>query len=214
MNFNILQHHKWVALVGVLSISLVALSFGDDAFASPQKVTYKGAAVTTAVPGKAFPIAFQVKNIGDTNYAGVKVIFHFPGDFTISNVAPGAGVVDGSEVSWSNVPLEVGKSFYPSFTLTMDSGTPVKTKQNIWVEVTGEGMEATSQNFSITAVKATAVKKTTLSSSDVSALFQSVYGRVPTSSELKYWNGRRSDKPTSTALLGAMGYHKAQGINH
>lgn len=202
------------SLVSALAVVL-ALSVGGSALASgPQNVTYKGAAVTTAVPGKPFKINFQIKNTGSSNYADIKVIFHMPGDFTVSKISPGSVVVDGNDIYWKDVPLEAGKSFYPSFTITTDAGTPIKSKQNIWVEVTGKDMEATSQNFSITAVKSTATTSTTLSVADVSSLFQSVYGRVPTTSELNYWKGRRSDKGTSTALSGAMGYHKVQGITH
>lgn len=46
---------------------------------------------------------------------------------------------------------------------------------------------------------------------DIPALFKSVYGRVPTEAEKKYWIGRMKDKPTTDALKGAMAFQKAQG---
>ncbi len=192
---------------------VLALSVGSSALAAPQAVTYQGTPVTTAVPGKPVTIKFKVTNTSSDNYSGIKVTFHMPGDFTVSKISPGNVVVDGSDIYWVNVPLEAGKSFYPAFTLSMDSGTPLKSKERMWVEVTGNDMEATSVNFSLTAVKATTTTST-LSVSEVSGLFQTVYGRVPTTSELNYWKSRRADKPSSTALAGAMGFHKAQGITH
>lgn len=46
---------------------------------------------------------------------------------------------------------------------------------------------------------------------DIPALFQSVYGRVPTEAEQKYWLGRMKDKPITDALKGAMAFQNAQG---
>ena len=210
---NQILQKRGVSYAFVVAALIGGLGVASPALAGPQKVTYKGAAVTTAVPGKAFKMNFQVKNTSEDTYSGIKVIFHFPGDFTISAVGPGDSVIDGNEVYWTNVPLNPGKSFYPSFTLATDSGMAIGSKQNIWIEVTGlDGMPSTSQNFSITAVKKVAVA--TLSSAQVSDLFKGVYGRVPTASELKYWLGRRSNKPGSVALQGAMAFHKAQNIAH
>ncbi len=47
----------------------------------------------------------------------------------------------------------------------------------------------------------------------VNTAFESVYGRLPTFPEWKYWADRviRGDKKTYDALAGAMGYHKARG---
>lgn len=185
------------------------------AAAAPQSVTYKGTPVTTATPGKPFTVAFRIKNTGSTTYSGVKVIFHMPDGMNHSAVSPANADIQNDIITWSNVPLESGQSFYPLLTLTLESGTPLKSKKNIWVEVTGTDMEATSTNFSITAVAASAKKTTsTLSSADVKDILQTVYGRAATASEHKYWLSRRTDKPQRTALQGAMAYHKQQGIQH
>lgn len=48
----------------------------------------------------------------------------------------------------------------------------------------------------------------------VDDLFKIVYGRLPSASELKYWQRRHKDKPALTALRGAMAFHKAKGIQH
>lgn len=49
----------------------------------------------------------------------------------------------------------------------------------------------------------------------VERLFFEVYERKITPSESIYWKNRaRTDKKTETSLKGAMGYHKAKGINH
>lgn len=48
----------------------------------------------------------------------------------------------------------------------------------------------------------------------VDDLFKIVYGRTPSISELKYWQKRHKDKPTQTALRGAMLFHKVGGIAH
>lgn len=209
---NSILQKRGIGWAFVVAAFIGGLTTASPALAAPQQVTYLGKAVTTAVPGKAFAIKFRVKNVSDDAYDGVKVTFHMPGDFDINAVGPNDAIIDGSDVYWTNVPLQAGKSFYPSFTLTMDSGTALKTKERIWVEVTGNGMEATSQNFSIMAVAAK--KATTLTPADVSSMFKAVYGRTATASELKYWTGRRTDKPTRTALQGAMGFHQAQAITH
>lgn len=203
---------KLVVSLALAFFLILGVAVGGRAQAAPQVVTQHGTAVTTAVPGKPFTIKFRVKNSGDTTYDGVKVTFHLPGDLSVTSIAPNDATVDGNDVYWTNVPIAGGKSFYPTLTLTMDSGTPLKTKQRIWVEVTGNDMEATSTNFSVTAVAAK--KATTLTSTDVTTMFQEVYGRAPAKSELTYWMGRRGDKPTKTSLQGAMGFHKAQGITH
>lgn len=46
---------------------------------------------------------------------------------------------------------------------------------------------------------------------DVSKLFREVFGRSPTADELRYWEGRRSDKPVESELRGAMAFLKARG---
>ena len=180
--------------------------------APPISVTYRGARVTTAVPGKPFTVSFQVKNTGTETYSGATVIFHIPDGLTHSKVVPADAQIQDDTITWTNIPFEGGQSFYPSFTFTVDKGTPIDTKLRLWFEVTGNGFETTSTNFSVTAKAATATS--TLSSSDITSLFQSVYGRTPTSSELTYWLGRRSDKPARSSLLGAMMYHKALSIPH
>lgn len=208
--------HRTKGFVRLSAIAAVTagLAIGQSAAAAPQKVTYHGTPVTTAVAGKPFDIKFRVKNIGDTAYSGVQVTFHLPHELTHSKISPANAVADDDTITWTNVPLEAGQSFYPSFTFTVDAGTSLKTKLSIWVEVTGQNMEATSTNFSITTKSASAAKKTALSSADVKSIFTTVYGRAPTASELKYWLGRRTAKPTRTSLLGAVAYHKAQNIKH
>lgn len=195
---------------------IVGLSLGSSALAAaPIQVKYKGAAITTAVPGKPFNMNFEVKNTTGEVYNGVKVIFHLPEGVSHSMVSPDDSQIDSDTVTWSNVPMESDQSFYPSFTFTVDSGTPLKTKKTIWVQVLGSGMDETSKNFSITTVaKAPAKTTSLLTSADVTNLFKSVYGRTPTARELKYWVSRRSDKPGRTALLGAIVFHKANKISH
>jgi hypothetical protein len=199
-----------VTLLFVLGLSVAS----SAAAAPPHTVTYKGTPVTTAVPSKPFTIKLQVKNIGSTTYSGVKVTFHIPDGVSHDAVSPADAQFQDDTIFWTNVPLEGGQSFYPSLTLKLESGTALKSKKNVWVEVTGTDMEATSANFSITARSATAAKTTTLSSADISTLFQSVYGRAASASELKYWLARRTDKPQRTALSGAMAYHKNLSLQH
>ncbi len=206
--------HKATTLAIIPGV-IIGMSLASSvAAAPPQKVSYYGTAVTSAVPGKPFTLKFRVQNIGDDIYSGVKVIFHIPDGLTYSSVGPDDASIDGQTITWENVPLEPDQSFYPSFTFAVDSGTAIKTKLNIWVEVLGTGMENTSTNFSVTAAAATKTTKTTLTSADVNSLFNSVYGRTPTAKELKYWLGRRTDKPGRTALLGAIAYAKANSIKH
>lgn len=201
---------------GIVTGLVLALSFASPALAAPPyTVNYAGTPVTAAVPGKPFMLNFKVTNTGTTVYSGVKVIFHLPDELESSKVAPADARIEDNTITWMNVPIAAGKAFYPSFTFTIKSGTPLTTKVSIWVEVTGSGMEATSTNFSVIARSTASTKTTsTLTSADITAMFQSVYGRTSTASELKYWLGRRTDKPGRTALLGAMGYHQAQGITH
>lgn len=204
-----MKYAFWGVVVGVLAL---VLGMGVAWAAPPYSVNYVGTPVTSAVPGKPFTLKLAVKNTGTTVYSGVKVTVHIPEGLTHSMVAPANASIHDDIIQWSDVPIEAGKSFYPTIALTMASGTPVKTKLNIWVEVTGKDMEANSVNFGITAVKSAATSR--LTSTDVKSMFSSVYGRTPTSSELTYWLGRRSDKPGRAALLGAMGYHQANKISH
>lgn len=210
--------HRWSRFVITLCTAagvIVGVLFGSSATAAPPyKVSYNGTPVTTAIPGKPSTLKFQVKNTGGTDYSGVRVIFHIPEGLTHSKVAPADARIEDNIISWVNVPIGAGKSFYPSLTFTMDSGTPLNTKLSLWVEVTGSDFEATSTNFSVTARKETKKVTSTLSSTDISTLFQSVYGRSPATSELQYWLGRRTDKPERTSLLGAMAYHKERNISH
>ncbi|MBI3255842.1 MAG: hypothetical protein HYZ63_02625 [Candidatus Andersenbacteria bacterium] len=204
-------HFRVVTIVA--AVVAVSFSFSSAVWAAPQRVTQFGTTVRSAAPDKPFDMKFRVTNTGGTTYNGVKVVFHVPaGDMGILATSPANAIVDEDAATWSNVPIPPGKSFSPSFTLKMDAGTPLKTKMRIWVEVTGEDMEATSTNFSVTAVAAK--KATTLTSSDITSMFQAVYGRAPSTTELTYWMGRRGDKPTRTSLQGAMGFHQAQGIPH
>lgn len=193
-------------VVGVLVAASVALA------APPQSVTYSGTKVTAAVPGKPFTLKFQVKNTSSDAYSGVKVTFHIPEGLKHTSVSPGGATIYDDIVSW-NIPSAAGQSFYPSFAFTVNKDVAIGKKLSLWVEITGSGMETTSTNFSITAVKSTPAAST-LTAADVSSIFQEVYGRAPTSSEKTYWLGRRSDKPGRTALLGAMAYHKANNIKH
>lgn len=198
------------------TIAVVAgLVFSATTFAAPpQKVTHSGTPVTSAVPGKQFAVKLQVKNTGTITYEAVSVIVHIPEGMSHVTVAPGDAAISDDTITWSNVPLEPGQSFYPVLTLKLESGTPFKTKKNIWVEVTGTDMEATSTNFSITAVAAVKNAAATLTSADITNMFQIIYKRTPTASELAYWMSRRADKPSKGALQGAMAYHRAQNIQH
>lgn len=199
----------------VAGVVAVILLVNTALAAPPYSVGYSGTPVKTAVPGKPFTFKLQVKNTGTTVYSGVTVKVHVPEGLTHTNISPANSVAQDDIIQWSDVPIAAGKSFYPSITFTMDSGTALKTKLNVWVEVTGTDMEANSANFGITAVKTvTAAAASTLTSVDISSMFLVIYERSPTSSELTYWLGRRSDKPGRTALLGAMGYHKANKITH
>jgi hypothetical protein len=194
---------------------LFAPSAVNIAWAAPQSVSYFGQRVTAAVPGKPFNLNFRVQNTSSDTYSDIKVIFHIPDGLNVTKVGPANANVDEGTITWSNVPLEPGKSFYPAFTFTIASGTPLNTKFNIWVEVTGSGMEGTSTNFSVTAKKSvTAAASSALSAADVNAIFNSVYGRQPTASEAKYWQGRRADKPAKNALLGAIAFAQAHNIKH
>lgn len=193
-------------VVGVVVAASVALA------APPQTVSYSGTAVTTAVPGKPFTLKFQVKNTSSDAYSGVKVTFHIPEGLKHTSVSPSGASIYDDIVSW-DIPSIAGQSFYPSFTFTVNKDVAIGKKLSLWVEVTGSGMEATSKNFSITTVKSLPAAST-LTSADITSMFQEVYGRAPTSSEKTYWLGRRTDKPGRTALLGAMAYHKAQNISH
>lgn len=210
---------RWGVLVAtlcaVIAGGLVFIIGGSATAAPPYTVTYQGTPVKVAVPGKPTTVNFKVTNTGTTVYSGVKVIFHIPDGLTHTSVSPANAILIDDTVTWENVPIAAGKSFYPSLTLTMDANTPLKTKLSMWVEVTGDDMEANSQNFSLTAVSATAAETTTtLSSSTVSSLFQLVYSRTPTTSELSYWLGRRTDKSKRVSLFGAMQYHKLLKIQH
>ncbi len=153
-------HFSAKGIANLLAIVAVVFSFslGHSALAAPHTVGYKSTKVTTVVPGKSVTLNLRVKNTGTTTYAGVKVIFHIPDQLELLKVSPANAVIEDGIVSWSNVPIAGGKSFYPSLTLKMASGTPLKTKVSIWTEVTGQDMEATSTNFSLTAVKAPAKK--------------------------------------------------------
>lgn len=206
---------KLISITSTVAVAAAGVSFSPAALAAqPHSVSYYGTRVTTAVPGKPAAVKFQVKNTGTTAYSGIKVIFHIPNGLQHSKVAPADADIHDDTVTWNNVPMAAGKSFYPSFTFTIDAGTPVNTKKSIWVEVTADDMEATSANFSLTAKPATATATTTLTSADIKSMFQTTYGRTPAASELTYWLGRRTDKPQRTPLLGAMAYHKAMNIAH
>lgn len=49
---------------------------------------------------------------------------------------------------------------------------------------------------------------------NINPLFQSVYGRLPTSAESAYWISRVKDKPTEPAMIGAMAYHQMHNVQH
>ena len=199
----------------IASIVVAGLVISSSAFAAPpQKVTHRGTPVTSAVPGKPFVLKLHVKNTGTTTYENVSVIVHIPDGISHTTVSPANAEVVDDTITWSNVPLIGGQSFYPVLTLKLDAGTKLQTKKNIWVEVTGTDMEATSVNFSLTAVAAVKTAAATLTSADITAMFQTIYKRTPTASELAYWLSRRTDKPSRGALQGAMAYHKAQNIQH
>lgn len=213
MKNSILRLTKLAALSGTAAALITTGSLGLSALAAPPyAVTQAGTPVTVAVPGKSLTMKFQVKNTGTTVYSDVKVVFHIPNGLTTTAVSPANSEIVDDTVTWINVPIAAGKTFNPVITFAMDSGVKLGTKLNVWVEVTGKDMEANSKNFSVVATKA--VKASTLTSAQVSSLFQIVYGRMPTGTELSYWMGRRTDKPGSTELSGAMGYHQAKGISH
>jgi len=208
--------------VAIFTILAAIFFVGHSAIAAPPyTIDYHGTPVTTAVPGKSFTINFEVTNTGTTVYSDVKVIFHIPDGLTHSKVSPtDANIVDNT-ITWKNVPIAAGKSFYPSLTLTLDSNTKLKTKERIWVQVTGTDLEENSQNFSITAVsKATTPATTTTSGSDlisrINSIHRAVYDRNPTVSEHTYWLGRVTSgaKATFGALLGAMQFHQQNNIRH
>lgn len=199
----------------IASVVVGGLLFSSSVSAAPpHKVSYNGAPVTTAVPGKSFVLKLQVKNTGTTTYEDVKVIIHIPEGISHTSVSPADADVSDNTITWSHVPLAGGQIFKPTLTLTLASGTSLKSKQNIWVEVLGTDMEATSTNFSITAVSTAKTVVANLTSADITNMFQTIYKRTPSSSELIYWMSRRADKPSRGALQGAIGYHKAQGIAH
>lgn len=208
--YTILMISKYIVAGGVV---LGVLGASSAAAAPPQTVSYSGTKVTTAVPGKAFTLKFQVKNTSSDAYSGVKVTFHVPEGLKHTSVSPGGATLYDDIVAW-DIPSVAGQSFYPSFTFTVNKDVAIDKKLSLWVEVTGSGMEATSKNFSITAVKAAAKTASLLTSADISSVFQEVYGRAPASSEKTYWLGRRTDKPGRIALTGAMAYHKANNITH
>ena len=212
---------KSIATLGAASALIIGTFMAVSASAAPpQQVTYKGTPVKTAVPGKSFTVNWKVTNTtSDVTYSNVSVIYHVPSGMTSGNVSPANAEIIDDTITWKNVPLAPGESLYPSIAFTLDSDTPLKTKKNIWVEVTGDSMESTSSNFSITAVSSTpsassSSTSSTLAASTVDYLFAIVYGRLPTTSEATYWQGRRTDKPKRLPLLGAMQFHKIVGINH
>ena len=213
---NIKQWGMVVVIMCVASVVVWISLFGGSANAAPPYfVGYQGTPVKYAVPGKPITVNYKVTNTGTTVYSGVKVIFHIPSGLTHSSVSPANAELIDDTVTWENVPIAAGKSFYPSLTLTMDANTPLKTKRSVWVEVTGTDMEANSQNFSLTAVAKVAGQATLVStSSTVNSIFQLVYSRAPTSSESAYWVGRYADKPGRGSLIGAMQYHESLGIAH
>lgn len=201
-----------------LTLSTVAVGalLGLPAYAAaPNVVTYQGPAVTAAVPGKTFHLGFKIKNTSTENYQNVQIVFHMPNELNVASVGPNGSTTEDQNVTWSNVPMESKKSFYPTFTANLKSDTPLKTKVSIWVEVKGDNMETTSKNFSITArpgVMPVAASK--LTAADINALFMTVYGRAPSASEAKYWLGRKTDKPGRNELMGAMAFHKAHNLKH
>lgn len=206
---------KRLALLSGAALGTFAAAFALPAAAAPpHTVSYSGSPVKTAVPGKSFTVKFRVKNTSSDAYSGVKATFHVPEGLKHTSVSPSGASIYDDIVSW-NIPSASGQSFYPSFTFTVDKSVAIGKKLNLWIEVTGSGMETTSTNFSITTVKSLSTPaKSTLTSADVKSLFQEIYGRAPANSELTYWLGRRTDKPSRGALLGAMAYHKANNISH
>jgi uncharacterized repeat protein (TIGR01451 family) len=206
-----MKHHYLIT--GTLILLVIGVVYCTPAQAAPHTVTYKSTRVTTAVPGKPFNLNLQVKNTSNDNYSNVQITFHVPSGMQHSSVSPANAIVQDDTITWYNVPMNANQTFNPSFTFTIDSGTPLNTKFNLWAEVTGDGMESTSTNFSITTRK-TSSPASSLSSNDIKSMFQSVYGRTPTASELTYWLGRRTDKPQRTPLLGAIAYHHALNIKH
>lgn len=205
------------ALCAVTAGVLIFIIGGSATAAPPYTVTYQGTPIRNAIPGKPTTVNYKVTNTGDTVYSGVKVIFHMPDGITHTSVAPANSILIDDTVIWENVPIAVGESFYPSLTLVIDTNVPLKTKKSIWVEVTGTDMEASSYNFSLTAVdkivdKAAAAVVST--NNKVSSVFQLAYSRAPTTSESSYWVGRYKDKPGLGSLFGAMQYHKILNIKH
>ena len=211
-NFNITNTHT-LLLSALLSVALI-ITVSAPAFAAPHTVTYRGTRVTTAVPGKSFNLNLQVKNTSNDNYPRVQITFHVPDGLQHSSVAPADAIIQDDTITWHNVPMNADQTFNPSFNFIVDAGTALNTKLNLWAEVTGDGLESTSTNFSITTRPASATAVSSLTSSNIKSMFQSVYGRTPTASELAYWLGRRADKPQRVPLLGAIAYHHALNIRH
>jgi hypothetical protein len=215
MTINHLKTMKYRSLIfGTLISLVIGVVYCTPAQAAPHTVTYKSTRVTTAIPGKLFHLNLQVKNTSNENYSNVQITFHVPSGIQHSSVSPANAIVQDDTITWYNVPMDANQTFNPSFTFTIDSGIPLNTKFNLWAEVTGDEMESTSANFSITARKTSAVITSSLSSNDIKSMFQSVYGQTPTASELTYWLGRRTDKPQSTPLFGAITYHHTLNIKH
>ena len=223
MTTSLLQSKSLFTLIALtLMVSVMAI-FGLRAHAAPPyTIVQTGDSVRQAIPGESFTMDFTVTNTGETVYSGVKVIFHIPQELSHTNVAPANATLEDDIVSWSNVPISAGGTFKPSLTLMLEKGTPLGTKKNIWVEITGDGMESNSQNFSITAVatkaaaSAAPAKADTSLVSKINSIHRAAYDRNPSASEHAYWLGRvnSGDKSSVSALLGAMQYHRAHVINH
>lgn len=49
---------------------------------------------------------------------------------------------------------------------------------------------------------------------NMNAMFESVYGRLPTPSESAYWLSRIKDKPTAAMMIGALSFHQTHNLQH
>lgn len=117
------------------------------------------------------------------------------------------------------VPLVVEKAFAETF-----GRTPTDIESAYWknrfredkdglykIRRTMEWHKANGSYGPTIAATASTVSLT----KNINALFRTVYdGRNPTPSENLYWLSRVKDKPSEPAMIGAMTYHKAHGIQH
>jgi hypothetical protein len=167
--------------------------------------------------------ALRVK-LQATNTAQVNLSFTGAGSPSVSNV-------EEDSVSWTGKEIHTGDTMPFTAAAKITDGVVggrlddfvvlVGCGQHFWYEIS-EGTPVVEAIAKMTTATKTVAQKTTVkpaakslaSISDLNSLFRSVYGRNPTLSEWRYWATRLLDKSDRTALVGAMGYHKANRIQH